>query len=86
MAFFSKPARRIVIETDPQSVGCDQPEVMKRLNRIESNYERLDEVFTDLETRMADQGLSLKPNAAEESLAGLAPPKRKRKWRPTKPR
>ena len=51
MAFGKKyKPRKIKIES--ASVDNDSPAVQKRLDRIARNYQKLDEVFNDLETRI----------------------------------
>ncbi len=51
MAFFGKSlaARKIEIKTGGQNSDC--PEIQKRLDRIESNYTKLDEILNQLESR-----------------------------------
>ena len=87
MAFFTqKKLRRIRIENDDSALKSDSPEVQHRLERIEENYGKLDEVLTGLEDRFQNDEafLSLFPEG-EEPIFDL-PKKKKRKWRPRKPR
>jgi hypothetical protein len=51
MSYFDKsfPQRRIVVERS--SPDADNPDMKKRLIRIETNYSRLDDILTDLEAR-----------------------------------
>ena len=87
MAFFSnKKLRRIRIEIDESELKSDSPEIQSRLNRIEENYGKLDEVLSGLEDRFENDEsfLSLFPGG-EEPVFDL-PKKKKRKWRPRKPR
>ena len=87
MAFFTeKKLRRIRIEIDDSALKSDSPEVQNRLERIEANYGKLDEVLSNLEDRFQNDEafLSLFPEG-EEPVFDL-PKKKKRKWRPRKPR
>jgi hypothetical protein len=51
MSYFDKsfPQQRIVVERS--SPDADNPDMKKRLIRIETNYSRLDDILTDLEAR-----------------------------------
>lgn len=85
MAFFSsEKLKRRRIEIDLSAKTCDSPDVQKRLSRIDANYQRLDSMLGDIEdTISSDQRLS----AINESIKSVdLPKKRKRKWRPNKPR
>ncbi len=87
MAFFTdKKLRRIRIKIDESELKSDSPEILNRLNRIEENYGKLDEVLSGLEDRFENDEafLSLFPKG-EEPVFDL-PKKKKRKWRPRKPR
>ena len=87
MAFFSeKKLRRVRIEIDDSAMKSDSPEIQSRMERIEANYGKLDEVLSKLEHRFENDEsfLSLFP-AGEEPIFEL-PKKKKRKWRPRKPR
>ncbi len=87
MAFFTdKKLRRIRIKIDESELKSDSPEILNRLNRIEENYGKLDEVLSGLEDRFENDEafLSLFPEG-EEPVFDL-PKKKKRKWRPRKPR
>ena len=87
MAFFSeKKLRRVRIEIDDSAMKSDSPEIQSRMERIEANYGKLDEVLSKLERRFENDEsfLSLFP-AGEEPIFEL-PKKKKRKWRPRKPR
>ena len=87
MAFFSdKKLRRFRIEIDDSGMKSDSPEIQKRMDRIEENYGRLDEVLAELEDRFENDEsfLSLFPEGAEPEFE--LPKKKKRKWRPRKPR
>ncbi|QEG23847.1 hypothetical protein [Mariniblastus fucicola] len=90
MAFFSdKKLRRIRITIDDSAIKSDSPEIQNRLDRIAENYGKLDEVLSGLEDRFENDEafLSLFPEVAdgEEPVFDL-PKKKKRKWRPRKPR
>ena len=85
MAFFSaeklRPRR---IEIDDSAITCDSPDVQKRLSRIDANYQRLDSMLADIEdTISGDQRLS-EINASIKTVDLRK--KKKRKWRPNKPR
>ena len=87
MAFFSdKKLRKIRIEIDDSALKSDSPEIKTRLDRIANNYDKLDEVLSGLENRFENDEafLSLFPES-EEPVFDL-PKKKKRKWRPRKPR
>jgi len=87
MAFFSeKKLRRINIEIDDSALKSNSPEIQTRLDRIAENYVKLDEVLSGLENRFENDEsfLGLFPEG-EEPVFDL-PKKKKRKWRPRKPR
>ncbi len=87
MAFFSeKKLRRIRIEIDDSSLKSDSPEILNRLDRIEENYGKLDEVLTGLEDRFANDEDFLRLFPEGEEPVFELPKKKKRKWRPRKPR
>ena len=71
------------IEIDSNAISCDSPEVTKRLDRITDNYQQLDLILADVESKIqGDERLraidqSIKDVEAEEK-------KKKRKWRPSK--
>lgn len=85
MAFF--PAEKLKqrrIEIDLSSKTCDSPDVRKRLDRIDANYQQLDTMLADIEdTISGDQRLS-EINASIKTVDIRK--KKKRKWRPNKPR
>ena len=85
MPFFSdEKLKRRSIEIDLSELTSDSPEVQKRLNRIDANYQQLDSMLTDIEaTISSDQRLS-EINASIKTVEKAA--KKKRKWRPNKPR
>jgi len=85
MPFFSaEKLKQRPIEIDRNEITCDSPDVLKRLNRIDANYQQLDSMLTDIEdTISSDQRLS-EINASIKT-ADIAK-KKKRKWRPNKPR
>jgi hypothetical protein len=87
MAFFSEnKLRRIRIEIDDSALKSDSPEVLKRLSRIEENYARLDDVFEDLEDRFKNDDSIVKLLADHDEFVAEPVKKKKRKWRPRKPR
>lgn len=82
MAFFSpKKLERRMIEVDASTSTSESPEMQKRLARIEQNYDRLNDVLTDLESKIsADERLQAMDdtNVDFEAEFGIKP---KRKWR-----
>jgi nitrate/nitrite-specific signal transduction histidine kinase len=82
MAFFSpEKLQRRRIEIDQSTATSDSPEIKRRLNRIEQNYQQLDEVLVDIENKLAqDERLAALDNQDVdfESEFGVKP---KRKWR-----
>jgi len=85
MAFFSaEKLKQRKIEIDHSAITCASPDVQKRLNRIDANYQQLDSMLSDIEeTISCDQRLSA-INASIKTV-DIAK-KKKRKWRPNKPR
>lgn len=85
MAFFSaEKLKHRRIEIDHTAMTCDSPDVQKRLNRIDANYQQLDSKLAEIEdTISSDQRLS-EINASIKTV-DIAK-KKKRKWRPNKPR
>jgi hypothetical protein len=78
--------RRIVL--DPQAINSQHPEHKKKLNRIAQNYERLQNLFDDLEHRFElDDRLAnsvVQPDqSGNEILAG--PRKRVHRGKPLRP-
>ena len=51
MAFFGKSLRSRKIEINPETIDANSPEMQKRLDRIEDNFERLGEILDTLEAR-----------------------------------
>lgn len=51
MKFFGKSLKSKQIEIDTSSVNSDSPELLKRLERIEGNYAKLDDILANLEAR-----------------------------------
>jgi vacuolar-type H+-ATPase subunit I/STV1 len=87
MAFFSpEKLKQRRIEIDESSATSESAEVQKRLNRIEANYQQLDDILADLESKI-DQDERLKAiddaNVDFEATYGI---KKKRKWKPAKPK
>lgn len=86
MAFFSeKKLRRIRIEIDDDALKSDSPEIRKRLDRIEENYALLDDVLNGLEARFKNDESIVSLFAADDFVPEPVL-KKKRKWRPRKPR
>lgn len=85
MTFFSadkpKPRR---IEIDAARIGSNDPSVQKRLDRIRENYDQLNTILAELETRFdSDERLKAidDANIDFEKTFGV---KKKRKWRTPK--
>ena len=51
MAFFGKSLAPRKIDVDTESTSANSPEMQKRLDRIETNYSKLEEILLQLETR-----------------------------------
>ena len=85
MPFFSaEKLKHRRIEIDRSEITSDSPEVQKRLNRIDANYQQLDSMLCDIEATISgDQRLS-EIDASIKTVEKAA--KKKRKWRPNKPR
>ena len=85
MAFHSAEklrARRI--EIDQSTSTCISPEIQERLDRIEANYDQLDSVLVDIESKLAldERLVALEDGDVDfEAEFGIKP---KRKWRPSK--
>lgn len=71
MKFFGKNTSIGKLDIDADATSAESPEMLKRLERISSNYQKLDAVLTDLETKFA----------ADERLK----PKEKKKSKPVTP-
>lgn len=85
MAFFSseklKPRK---IEVDQSHANCDSPEVQKRLERIEKNYQQLDDILAELESKMeSDDRLRAIDEANADDFEAEFGIRRKRKWKST---
>ncbi len=67
MTFFGRTTSVGKIKIDTDGVNADSPDVQKRLDRIATNYERLNEVLCELEGKIArDERLNpAKPQPAE---------------------
>lgn len=50
-----KKHKQIKIDIDTSTLAHDSPEVAKRLERIESNYAKFDEMMVELESRLPDK-------------------------------
>ena len=88
MAFFSpEKLKRKSIEIDHSEISSSSPEVQKRLDRIEGNYQQLDEILAELESKMAaDDRLQAIDQSSAEDFEATFGVKRKRKWRTPKPK
>ena len=54
MAFHpAEKLRSRTIEIDLTTSTCDSPEMQQRLDRIEANYDELDSVLVDIESKLA---------------------------------
>jgi hypothetical protein len=76
MAFFGKSLKSRKIDVNKDTVSSDDPEMLKRLDRIETNFNRLDEILTDLEMKFElDERLisELDPAAEEFNLRKKKP-------------
>jgi hypothetical protein len=87
MTFFTPDKlRRRKIEIDRSVIHSDSPEVQKRLDRIQENYQQLNAILIDLESKIqSDERLKAidDENVDFEQTFGV---KKKRKWRPANPK
>ena len=85
MAFHSaEKLRSRRIEIDLSTSTCISPEIQARLDRIEANYDQLDSVLVDIESKLAldERLVALEDGDADfEAEFGIKP---KRKWRAPK--
>ncbi len=51
MSFYGKPLSHRKIELDASATSSSSPEVRKRLDRIDTNYSRLDVLLSELEAQ-----------------------------------
>ena len=51
MSFFGKSLSHRKIVVDQRATSADSPDMIKRLDRIESNYLRLNDILTELEAK-----------------------------------
>ena len=88
MAFFSpEKLKRKKIEVDNSAINSLSPKVHKRLERIEVNYQQLDQILAELELKMAsDERLQAIDQSNAEDFEATFGVKRKRKWRTPKPK
>lgn len=70
MKFFGKDISIGKLEIDADSTCADSPAMAKRLDRISTNYEKLDAVLTELETKIAADE-RLKPKEKKKSKSAL---------------
>lgn len=49
------------IEIDPDSINHDSPEVVRRMERIETNFARFDELMTEVEAKLPQEPSSPNP-------------------------
>ena len=79
MKYFGRNYERKKLDIDTESVSADDPVLQKRLDRIEQNYSRLDQVLSDLEARIElDDRLSA---SAEDESSDTSRKVRKKKPR-----
>jgi hypothetical protein len=87
MTFFSadklKPRR---IDIDANAIGSKNPEVQKRLDRIQENYKQLDLILAELEARIACDERLKSTDDARVNFETTLVVKKKRKWRAGKPK
>ena len=87
MTFFSaeklKPRR---IEIDSSRIGSNCPEVQKRLDRIQENYEQLESILAEMESKIERDERLKAIDDAEIDFETLYGVKKKRKWRSAKPK
>jgi len=87
MAFFTKKKlQRIRIEIDETGSTADSPEIQKRLSRIAENYAKLDEVLAGVEDRFQNDEAFQQLLGDDVPVVEAPKKKKKRKWRPRKPR
>ncbi len=88
MAFFSpEKLKRKKIEVDESAITSLSPKVQQRLDRIEGNYQQLDEILAKLESRMAaDDRLQAIEDTSPEDFEATFGVKKKLKWRTPKPK
>jgi hypothetical protein len=80
MTYFSQPKSK-KIEVDPHAVSSRSPAVQQRIDRIVENYQRLDLMLSEIESKIQnDQRL----NEIDQSILEieLQVDGRRRKWRP----
>ncbi len=65
---FKKQTQRKRIEIDRTGVHGDSPEVRIRLERIERNYGALDQILTELESRIKLDDRLAAENGQDDSL------------------
>lgn len=87
MTFFKpEKLRRRKIEIDRAVVCSDSPEVRQRLERIRENYQQLDVILAELETKIQSDERLKAIDAAHVDVTPQDGGKKKRKWRPGKSR
>lgn len=52
MKYFGRTYKRQHISVDTDTVRADDPKVQQRLERIEKNYSKLDQVMSELEAKI----------------------------------
>lgn len=68
---FGKKYKSRKIEIEAAAVDRDSPEVKKRLDRIERNYAKLDQILRDLETRIKLDDRLTSENENDDSVGRL---------------
>ncbi len=82
MTFFSKKILRPrKIEIDHSAVSSNSPEVVQRLDRIQQNYQELDRILDDLETKIKNDA---RLSAIDQTIQDLEIPQKRKRWRPRK--
>ena len=72
MAF--KKHKPIKINVDTSTIAHDSPEVEQRLERIQSNYAKFDELMVELEAKLPEE----RPDSTEEATGKTKLPRKPR--------
>lgn len=84
MTFFKTPHQSTNrIEIDLRAVSADSPEVTRRMDRIVENYQRLDAMLAEVETKIQGDDRLREINDSIQEIE-LKIDGRKRKWRSRK--
>ena len=71
MTFFGRETSIGKLKIDTDGVSAGSPEMQKRLDRISTNYEKLNEILTELEVKIA-QDERLKPKEIQPAESEVA--------------